>query len=53
MLLGQAASNDRRTQLLAEYFCELSLLHTELSQYTQTALAAAAQLLARLTLHKG
>ena len=51
-ILGLVANNDRRTELLAEYFCELSLLHSELSKYKQATLAAAAQLLARLTLRK-
>jgi len=52
-ILGVAASNESRTQCLAEYMCEMSLLHTELSVYSQGTMAAACQLLARLTLHTG
>ena len=52
-VLGIAASNDRRTQYLAEYLCEMALLHTDLSVYSHGMVAAGCQLLARLTLHRG
>ena len=52
-VLGLAASNDPRTQYLAEYLCEMSLLHTDLSVYSHGTMASACQLLARLTLSKG
>lgn len=52
-VLGVAGSNDRRTQCLAEYLCEMSLLHTDLSIYSHGMMASACQLLARLTLNKG
>jgi len=52
-IMGVATSNDRQTQHLAEYLCEMSLLYTDLSVYSQATIAAACQLLARLTLHRG
>jgi hypothetical protein len=53
VILGLAAHNDRQTQYMAEYLCELSLLHTELSVYPFGLMASACQLMARLALHKG
>jgi len=52
-ILGVAASNDPQTEYLAEYLCEMSLLHTDLSVYSHGMMAAACQLLARLTLNIG
>ena len=45
--------NDKETQSLSEYIVELSLLHSELGQYSPAQIAAAAVLLARLATAKG
>ena len=49
--MGLAADNDRRTQCLAEYVCELVLLQCDIGTYSQAEVAAACVLLARL-LHR-
>lgn len=48
-LIGLAACNDRPTQLLSEYFCEMSLQYSDLSGYTLGCIASSCVLLARLT----
>lgn len=50
-IVGLAADNDRRTQCLAEYVCELVLLQCDIGTYSQAEVAAACVLLARL-LHR-
>ncbi|KAI0214735.1 Cyclin-F [Lamellibrachia satsuma] len=50
-IIGLAADNDRRTQCLAEYVCELVLLQCDIGTYSQAQVAAACVLLARL-LHR-
>ncbi|XP_013409126.1 cyclin-F [Lingula anatina] len=47
-LLGRIVDLDQRVQCLAEYICELTLLHTDLSSYTKAEVAASCVLLARV-----
>ncbi len=52
-LLNVIAKNDLMTGLLAEYYCELSLLQSELGTMSQAQVAASCILLARLTRKTG
>lgn len=52
-IIGLAADNDRRTQCLAEYVCELVLLQCDIGTYSQAQVAAACVLLARLLHRRG
>lgn len=47
-VIGLAASNDRRTQCLSEYLCEVVELHSELGSFSQAMIAASCVLLAKL-----
>ena len=42
-----------RTRCLADYICEMALLHTELSHYSSSEIAASCVLLSRLATAEG
>ena len=52
-LMGLMAANDKTTQCLAEYICELGLLQSDFGIYPQAQVSASAILLARLAQKKG
>ena len=52
-LVGSLAHNDRTTQLMCEFICELALLQSDLGDYPQGQVASCSILLARLCMKKG
>ncbi|KAL5019100.1 hypothetical protein ScPMuIL_004822 [Solemya velum] len=51
-IVSMLASHDKKTSCLAEYICELSLLQSEMSQYSPAEIAASAALLANFLMNQ-
>ena len=52
-LINVAARSDKETSLLAEYFCELALLQSDMGDFPVAQVAASCVLLARIVKQKG